>query len=184
MRSLAPRLSMLLGLPILVALVGCGAEQSSSLPPAPIEWEEMGHEHAVHMHPTEGPHQGMLLEIGKGDYHAELVHDDARNLVGIYLLDERAMKPVLVTEAQLPLNLMVDGKPTQFHLLATPLEGEPLGHSSHFELVDANLSAALHQLDNRSRFNVTIQGRPFVVPIPKNVSSKDHVAGRPQRDRQ
>src|SRR5687767_3487226 len=98
MRSTLLCLSVVFGLPVLAAFGGCGADTSTALPPAPVEWDEMALEHAVHTHPTEGPHQGLLLEIGKGNYHAELVHDEARNLVGLYLLDAHASKPVLVTE--------------------------------------------------------------------------------------
>ncbi len=44
----------------------------------------------VHSHPTEGPHHGTLIELGKEEYHAELVHDD--KMVTIYILDSAAKK--------------------------------------------------------------------------------------------
>src|SRR3712207_2284723 len=57
-------------------------------------------EHA-HEHGEKGPHGGQLIELGKGDYHAELVHDDAAQRITIYVLDEKAAKPVPIKQKEL-----------------------------------------------------------------------------------
>ena len=66
-----------------------------------------GHAHA---HPTEGPHHGALIELGKEDYHAELVHEDATDTVTIYILDSSATKPVPIAAKQLTLNMRAENK--------------------------------------------------------------------------
>jgi hypothetical protein len=168
-----PSLSRLVAaLALLAAFVGCGTSRSSSsLPPAPIEWDGQewdGQEEfcAVHdVHPSRGPHQGTLLEFGQGAYHAELVHDDANYRVGIYLLDSRAVRSVPVGDGELTVNVLVGGKPTQFRLPPAPLAGESPRNCSHFELQCKLLCDALKQPDGRPRFNVNLRGKHYVVQI-------------------
>ena len=143
--------------------VGCAAKESASLPPAPMQWDEDNH--AGHVHPTEAPHLGQLIELGSGEYWAELVHDDDNHLVSVYLLDSTAKTAVPVADSELTINLFVNDKPTQFKLVATPLEGEPADHSSHFELKNEELCEALDQPNSKPRFNVSIHGRSFVAKI-------------------
>ena len=160
----------------LALIAGCAREHSSSLPAAPTQWDDGAHVHAVHMCPSEGPHGGQLLEIGEGDYHAELIHDETRHLVGIYLLDANASAPVPIGQSSLMINLLVGGKPAQFRLPATPLDGEAGQHSSHFELLDEKLCEALDLPGTKPRFNVTIQGKQYVVPIENHDHKDDRIA--------
>jgi hypothetical protein len=165
MRSMLYYHGVLLTLGALPMIGGCGTKESSSLPPAPVQWDEDGHDHAVHVHPTKGPHHGQLIELGNGEYHAELVHDEPSHLVGVYLLDSKATTAVPIAERELTVNLLVNGKPTQFQLAAAPLDRESDQHSSHFERYDQKLCEALELPDSKARFNVTIQGRHFVAYI-------------------
>ena len=132
-----------LALAAIVLFGGCDAEQSSSLPPAPIQWDEEVHDRAAHTDPTRGPHDGQLFEVGNGAYHAELVHDDSSHRISIYLLDAQANGSVQVPELELTINLLIGGKPTQFRLAAAPLDGESPQHPSRFELTDEKLCAGL-----------------------------------------
>ncbi len=103
-------------------LLGCNPKDSSSEsgssasltmdapPPATVD---------VHSHPTEGPHHGTLIELGKEEYHAELVHDD--KMVTIYILDSAAKTAVPIDSLELVINLVHDGKPEQFKLAASPM---------------------------------------------------------------
>jgi len=68
------------------ALAGCDSSQSGIASTA-----EDAHEHAdAHAHASGGPHGGSMLELG--EYHAELVHDDAAGTVTVYILDGAAAK--------------------------------------------------------------------------------------------
>lgn len=139
-----------------------GCQPAEPVKPAGLPTHEHGHEHA---HAEHGPHDGHLIELGSGKYHAEMVHDDASGLVTIYLLGEDAKTAAPIAEESLIINAVVDGKPQSFTLAAKPLEGEPEGQTSRFELADPALLAATDDPKSKARFNVTIAGSPFVGEI-------------------
>ena len=91
-----------------------------------------GHSDADAGHPEEGPHHGHLIELGKEEFHAELVHDDAAHKVTIYLLDGAAKKTVAVAEKELNINLVVNGTPQSFKLPAIAQTEDAPGQSSRF----------------------------------------------------
>jgi hypothetical protein len=91
-----------------MACVAGGASAVAAQPTMQNKPQKSGH---VHAHPTEGPHHGALIELGREDYHAELVHDDATNTVTIYMLDGAAKDAVAIDAKQLTVNLLVGGKP-------------------------------------------------------------------------
>lgn len=113
----------------------------------------------AHAHPTEGPHHGHLIELGKEEFHAELVHDKAA--VTIYLLDAAAKTAVAIDSTEVVVNLKHDGKPEQFKLAAAPLDGETDGKSSRFQSTDAELAGHLDDTASEPRLNVTINGTPY-----------------------
>ena len=118
-----------------------------------------GHAHA---HPAEGPHHGALIELGKEDYHAELVHDDATDTVTIYILDSSATKNVPIAAKQLTLNMRVGGKPRQFSLAALPQKGEAGGSASVFSATGKELCRTLDAPAATGRLNVEIDGKVYV----------------------
>ena len=137
-------------------MVGCGPGKTT--PPA----EKPKEEHADHGHPEHGPHKGELIELGKEEYHAELVHDDATEKVTIYLLDKEAKKAVAIAEKEITLNLIAAGAaPQQFKLPAAPQADDAAGQSSRFELTEAKLCDGICVKGNKARLNVTIQGTPY-----------------------
>lgn len=115
-----------------------------------------------HDHPTEGPHHGTLIELGKEDFHAELVHDDATDTITIYILDAAAKKAVPIVAKKLTLNMVAAGKPQQFHLAAKPQEGDPEGLSSAFSATDKALCQVLDAEGTKGRMNVEIGGKVYV----------------------
>jgi hypothetical protein len=135
-----------------------------SSPAPPIKPPAHEHEHD-HAHGEHGPHNGDLIELGGGSYHAELVHDDASKLVTIYLLGKDAKAPAPIAEESLVVSALVEGKPQQFVLAAKPQEGDGENQSSRFELTDAALVGAIDNPDSKARLNVTIEGRPYVGTI-------------------
>jgi hypothetical protein len=118
-----------------------------------------GHDH--HDHPTEGPHHGHLIELGKEEFHAELTDDDATKTVTIYILDSAAKSSVPIDAKEVMLNLAIDGKPVQFALPAAPLPTDPPEKSSCFQLADERLIEGLDAKGAKGRINVTINGKSF-----------------------
>ena len=149
-----------------VALGGCDTSESTQEAPH-------GHEHDgghSHSHDEEGPHHGVVIELDHDEYHAELVHDDKHHKVTIYILDEKLKDAVA---SDVTIKAMVEAKPRQFELKANPLDGEPEGKSSRFELTDETLVEAIDDKKAKARLVVEVDGRePFNVPIP--VHDHDH----------
>lgn len=155
-------------------LSGCGsADEKPAAQKKPSAPEKSTHDdlaHAGEGHPSEGPHHGQLLELGQEEYHAEVVHDDKNSKVTVYILDSAAKKAVPIEQAEIVVNLTVDGKTAQYKLAAAPLEGESSGQSSRFEATDESLLQALDTEGVKGRFNLTINDKPYVA----NVEHHDH----------
>jgi len=130
-----------------------------------------GHAHA---HPTEGPHHGALIELGKEDYHAELVHDDATDTVTIYILDSSATKSVPITAKQLTLNMRAGRKPQQFVLAAQPKTGDADGSASVFAASGKQISQAIDTKGASGRLNVEIEGKIYVGNVGGNSHNHKH----------
>ena len=118
----------------LVVAFGFGLAGCGSAPP-PKEKPAAG----AHDHPEEGPHHGHLIELGGGEYHAELTHDDATKTVAIYLLGKDAKKqqdpsgkegepdylPAVVSQASFAPNLSRLSKPKTASPGSSVLTSEP-----------------------------------------------------------
>lgn len=122
---------------------------------------EPGHEHE---HVSEGPHHGDLVELGKEEYHAEIVHGkDGR--ISVYLLDRRAVNPVPIGAKSIMLNVLHEGKAEQYKLVAEPEKGDPAGTASCFSLKDKHLSADLDAKGTVARLSIAINGKQYVGKI-------------------
>lgn len=140
--------------------VGC----QSSAPPV-VEKPE-------HDHPTVGPHKGELIELGKEEFHAELVHNDDTHTISIYLLDDHAKEPVATDSKEVVVKLVVGGEPKEFIVPAKPQAGDAEGKATLFELVDEPLCKALDD-GAKGRLNISVNGKDFVGEIEKH----DHAHG-------
>jgi hypothetical protein len=154
---------------------GCNSEPSPQPvkvgpPPADDHSDHSGHSH-------EGPHHGHVIELGNEEYHAELTHDDATDLVAIYILDGEAKRAVPIEAKEVVINLVIDGQPQQFTLPAAPLEDEPEGQSSRFQLISQQLCDGWDAPKSTGRLNVTIAGKPYVGQF-----KGDHGPGAPSHD--
>jgi hypothetical protein len=143
-----------------LALAGCNG---TSLPAAPTgtptaDHKDDGHAHG---HAEEGPHHGHLIELGEEEYHAELTHDEATKTVTVYLLDKEAKGAVGIADAEIVLNLVADGQPTQVKLAAAPQEGDPAGQSTRFSITDEKVLEMLEGPKTTGRLNVTINGKAY-----------------------
>lgn len=138
MRSVSMTISAGVLLAGLLLLTGCGKTGEQAQTEKSPAAKEKKHEH-----PDHGPHKGDLIELGKEEYHAELVHpeDGGAKAVTIYILDSSATKQVPIDAKTVALNMQHEGKPEQFTLNASPDEGDPEGQSSRFTSEDPELLA-------------------------------------------
>lgn len=133
------------------------------------------HEHHEHAHASTGPHGGPVIELGKEDYHAELVHDDAAGTVTIYILDHEAKEAVAIDAKELRINLKHDGKGEQFKLAASPQEGDEGEKSSRFVSDDKHLGDDLDHEGTEARLVVEIDGKSYTGKIEhKHDHEHDH----------
>lgn len=140
---------------LILCTTGCGPGKTTPNAEKPKD------AHAEHAHAEHGPHNGELIELGKEEYHAELLHDDAAEKVTVYLLDKDAKKAVAISDKEIILNLVAAGMPQQFKLAAVPQSDDAAGQSSRFELTDAKLCDGVCIKGNKARLNVSIQGTPY-----------------------
>ena len=166
----------------LMMAVGCGSsEKGKSASPtttATKSSEESGHNHAHggHDHPDKGPHGGSLIELGKEEYHAELIHDEAGGTVTIYVLDSSAKAAVSIAAKEVTINLKHDGKGEQFTLAAQPQESDAKGKSSRFVSKDKELASDLDAKGAEARLVIDINGTSFTGDLhhDHNHGGKEH----------
>ena len=103
-----------------------------------------------------------MIELGEEEYHAELTHDEATKTVTVYLLDKEAKGAVAIGDAEIVLNLVADGQPTQVKLAASPQEGDAAGQSSRFSITDEKVLEMLEGPKTTGRLNVTINGKAYL----------------------
>jgi hypothetical protein len=135
----------------LFALPGCNKK-----PAAPAT---AGTEH----HHEHGPHDGELIEIGKEEYHAELVKGE--NGVTIYMLDKEGKKAVPIAAEPIAISIIVNAQPVEFSLEPKPLEGEQAGQSSRFESSKPELGVALDNPEAKRELRLKIGEKPYVAPF-------------------
>ncbi len=150
----------ILGLFAAAALVGCGTSKSGSStdgsltmdgpPPATVD---------THDHASEGPHHGSLVELGKEEYHAEVVH--TQDSVTVYILDKQAKNAVPIDATEVMINIVHDGKPEQFKLAAAPEASDGAGKSSKFILTDAELASHIDDSAAAPKLSLSIAGKSY-----------------------
>lgn len=159
-----------------IGLVGCSeGDLGSAAKKTDATTAKKSDSHAAtdaHAHSSEGPHHGHLIELGKEEYHAELVHSGDK--VTIYLLDASAKKPVTIDAREILVNVTCDGKPEQFKLAAAADTGESEGQVSRFTLASAELVGHLENAADAARLNVTINGTPYSVSLAHSHDDHDH----------
>ena len=167
----------LLGLLTLLLLSGCQPavekNNSGSVPENPPN--------TVDVHPEHGPHKGELIELGKDHkYHAELLHDEKKGTVTIYLLggikDGKVEDPVYTDSKEVVINLKHDGKPEQFKLKGVPDENPkaPEGKFSKFFSDDKELAEDLDHKGAEPRLVVIINGTSYTGNLEHDHDHGDH----------
>ncbi len=113
-----------------------------------------------HDHPSKGPHDGDLVELGKEEFHAEIVHGNEGKIT-IYLLDHEAKKAVPTEAKQALINLTHQGKAEQYKLPATPDKGDPAGKTSKFSITDKHLAEDIDSEGSMAKLVITINGKQY-----------------------
>jgi len=151
-----PRLSAVLAVSAsaLLGVVGCGGDKPPAGTTAGIKSEE-------HDHPSKGPHGGPLIELGKEEYHVEMIHDDAAGVVTFYVLDGKAQKAVPIPAVEVIVNLKHDGKPEQFKIPAQADTKDPAGNSSRFVSTDKELAEDLDHAGADAELVISIGDKQY-----------------------
>jgi hypothetical protein len=155
---------------IVLAFVGlAGCVGCDSKPPAP----KPANEDHGHSHDAKGPHMGQVMAIGKEEYHAEFVWDNASGKVTVYLLDKDIKANPAAASGQ--ETITIEGKIKDdmktYELAAVNRTGEP-PLASQFEVDDKDLASLLENLggNNTATLKVKIGDKEFADPI----SFEDH----------
>ncbi|MDA1214543.1 MAG: hypothetical protein O2955_18695, partial [Planctomycetota bacterium] len=151
-------LSGMLGL-----VIGCQQQGETKSSPVETPAESTGkvghddHDHADggHHHKEHGPHGGYVVDLGKGKYHAEVIHDEESETITVYLLDSSAKKRVSIDAKTLLVNVTGAGEPQQYELAALSEEGQSEDGNSCYRLTDEALFSALHGDHVIARLTVT-----------------------------
>ncbi len=120
------------------------------------------HNHAGHDHGSKGPNKGDLLEIGRGEYHGELVIDEESKQVIIYLLDSSLKSYVAIDAPFVTVNFKSGTQPAQVKLLPVPQESDVKGASSRFGLITPGLFEALHDGKSDAKLTLRIGKKSYV----------------------
>ena len=124
--------------------------------------DHAGHNHAAHNHDSKGPNKGDLLEIGRGEYHGELVIDEESKQVVVYLLDGSLKNYVAIDAAFVTVNFKSGTQPAQVKLLPVPQDVDAKGSSSRFGLISPELFEALHDAKADAKISLRIGKKNYV----------------------
>ena len=124
-----------------------------------------------HNHPTKGPHHGELLELGNEEYHVEMVMNESKHQLDIYLLDAKGKSPVDIDAEFLALNMKIGGKPVQFKLKPVHQDKDRTGMASCFSLVSKEMLDGIHGANADARLSIKIAQKPYVLKL---VHKHDH----------
>lgn len=157
-----------------VGTVGCGDSATQPTDTA----SHADHDHAAdgheeHAHPAEGPHHGVLVELGAEEFHAEVVHENDAGGVTVYLLDSTAKEAVFSEATEIVINLKHGDKPEQYTLTAKTTEGQAAGKNSEYSLSSKELLDALHDESTTAKLSLTINGKPYAGTI-EHADHADH----------
>ena len=152
---------------------GCGSDSSEAPRNQPPETRSSAAQGPGHVHASEGPHGGQLIELGNEEYYAELLHDEQTHTVTVHLLDAAGKQPVSVSQPEITMQLFQDGRFVSHALKAVREQGDATGTASEFQIVDEALCDALSHGDEiRGRLQVTVNETQYTGTIEH--SGHDH----------
>lgn len=116
------------------------------------------HDEHPEQHPERGPHGGELVELGKEDYHIEIVHQ--MNSVVLHILDGSANAPVAIDAPTITVSLKHQGNVQAFDLAAQPETQDVANTASRFQSGDRKLIEWM-QVGAEGAVVVNIDGRSY-----------------------
>jgi hypothetical protein len=126
-------------------LAGC-TDSGSEFTEVSHDESEIGHEdHSGHGHGAHGPNGGEIVEVGNEEFHAEVVVDEGKHRIDVFILgsDAKTAKPIAASE--ISISFKHGDVVEDFKLAAAALDGEPEGQSSKFSITDEELFEELHE---------------------------------------
>jgi hypothetical protein len=115
-------------------------------------------EHA-HQHGAKEPSNVVLIDLGGGQYQAELIHDEAVHRLTVHLLNAQTQQPVEADGTKAMLQVFHDGEFVDYQLDSTAGDA-PAVSNSEFTIVDETLSDTLSASDTlRGRLKISIGGK-------------------------
>lgn len=136
-----------------VVALGCGADgpHGHEHEPAgkPATAGSHDHDHGAR---AKGPRGGHLIELGDDAFSVELVLDDDRHAVTVYLLDSAAAAAAVGDGPEVRIQLFEDGQFVDYALSPA----DPAGDTPAFSLVDEKLHRAFDAGHVRGRLRVTV----------------------------
>jgi hypothetical protein len=150
MKSLSTSL-WILAIAALIALPGCGDPDPED--DNAQDEDKQGEGEDDHAHPTHGPHDGDLIELGNEEYHAEIVRSETA--VTVYLLDGAAKMGPTIEGESINLNLSHHGDAKQYALTGVADEDAP-GKFAEFTSSDEEMLAIVKE-DNHLDISVSIE---------------------------
>lgn len=169
-----PRLLLCFGAALVIPMFSVVAAEPPKATAKPAS--KAGEKADEHAHPEVGPHKGALIELGDEEYHAEIVFDEDKDIVTVYLLDGHAKEAVTSDAKDIAINLKHDGKGAQFKLKAQPQKGDPEGKSSRYGAKSEDLMHAIHEKDAGPKLSLKIKGKTFTGKIDPHVHDHEHEA--------
>lgn len=138
-------------------LGGCGSgdaykpvDKGVKVAPAP----EHSHDH--------GPHGGHVIELGKHEYHAELVFDGKSRTTTLYLTGPDLKTPAPTDAKEIEMHAELDGKEVELIFAPQPESGDPQGQASKFVLAADKLPAEIKDVEDfHGHLHVSIGGKMF-----------------------
>lgn len=144
---------------------GCGG-------PTPPKKDGGGDDHG-HSHDIPGPHSGKIQVLGKEEFHAEFVMDDASGKVSVYLLDKNMkVSPEAVSSQEtITIETKTKDETKTYELVAVGRTPEKTS-VDQFEAEDKVLVGHIKTLggDNTATLNVKIGEQDF----SQNINFEDH----------
>lgn len=117
---------------------------------------------AEHAHPAHGPHGGDLIELGKEEYHLELVHDEKAGVMAFYLLDSSAKKVLASPAKEIYVNVKMAGKGKQYKLAPAPQANDPKDNFSCYATKDKEFIETIEKHGVQASVMITISGKQYL----------------------
>jgi len=126
--------------------------QPPSAPPGPP---------AAHAHPEHGPHGGDLIELGKEEYHLEMLHDEKQGVLAFFLLDSTAKKVLAIPAKEIYVNVKEAGKGKQYKIAPSPQANDPKDNFTCYATKDKELIDTLEKEGIQASVMIAIAGKQY-----------------------